>query len=714
MNADWRELWEVFLESTSNSLPELTLFVTGLISVLVLNAWLKQRRVKKIRSQIPLVLGGWGTRGKSGTERKKAALLNALGARVVSKTTGCEALLILASDLEQGEEVPLFRPHDKATIWEQVDVLERAVGLSADVMLWECMGLQPEYVRILQDSWMRDDLSTLTNAYPDHEDLQGPAGRDVAVSISTFVTQGGRVFTSEVSMRPVLAERARERGAEFLGLDADDADLICPDVLESFPYRVHPRNLLLCARVGEELGLDRDFVYQGVAEYLVPDLGVLKTYPGGEATIGVAGRRLRFTNSMSANERAGTLFNWDRLGLSDLDQSRQEWVVLVINNRADRIPRSKVFADLIVNDLGAHRCLLIGTNLEGLETYISESLERRLDRLTIPSDPERVEGWARGVLARDAAYLRALARTPSELAEHCAPLLGSASDAVARVLSELDPGATSEVLSKELQERLSPVVEEGQSFFRAALEGFCGLRSHAQALEEALAPAASAERLSSWLSRHREWYREAFLATVQVIPDPSTPGVETIRRCAGQAPPQTSVHVIGMQNIKGTGLDFANRWVALGRTHRLLQELGGFDLQAHEAAARSLRQLKQLSDFEHEEVCARLRALVNDGTLLAVQRREAQRLLELFHERSAGAEGGGGSAKPRSALTLRLLAWLELPLDTISSVMRTRRVKRVARELMAERISTPRAIELLEKDVKAQKPGWLIRWLDGR
>lgn len=707
-----RRLWLLFLESTSNSLVELALLVGALICLIVGNAWLKQRRTRRLRAEIPLVLGGWGTRGKSGTERKKAALLNALGVRVVSKTTGCEALLILASDLEQGEEVPLFRPHDKATIWEQVDVMERAVELDADVLLWECMGLQPEYVRILQDSWMRDDLSTLTNAYPDHEDLQGPAGRDVAVSISTFVPEGGRVFTSEVSMRPVLAQRARERGADFAALDPSEADLICPDVLESFPYRVHPRNLLLCARVGRELGLERDFVFQGVAEYLVPDLGVLKTYPGAEATIGVLGRRLRFTNSMSANERAGTLFNWDRLGLTDLNESRQEWVVLVVNNRADRIPRSKVFADLVVNDLGAHRCLLIGTNLGGLRSYIVESLERRLKRLAIPSEADRVEGWARGVLQRDSSYLRSLPRNLGELAAHLAPLLSVSPLELERALAEIDPDTSAEALGQEVWERFQRPGEEVLPFAQEALEGFCFLRAHRERLEAALAPGASPELLRDWLAAHVEWYRAAFMSTVEVLSDPATPGVDVIRRCAIQAPPGAPVHVIGMQNIKGTGLDFANRWVAIGRLHRLLEDLGGFDLQAQKAAGRALRLLNGLADFEHQEVCARLEALVNDGDLPPEQGTAARQLLERFEEAAPGGAGTARRSRERSAALRAVLGWFEVVLDPLASLRRTRIVRRIATDLQQERISTARAIELLNREVKAQKPGWLVRWLD--
>ena len=58
-----------------------------------------------------------------------------------------------------------------------------------------CMGLTPAYVDILQRHWMRDDLSTITNTYPDHEDLQGPAGLDVATTITQFIPVNGQLYT---------------------------------------------------------------------------------------------------------------------------------------------------------------------------------------------------------------------------------------------------------------------------------------------------------------------------------------------------------------------------------------------------------------------------------------------------------------------------------------------------------------------------------------
>ena len=80
-----------------------------------------------------------------------------LGYECLVKTTGCEAMFIHAIPGVPAREIFLHRPYDKATVWEQRDVLSLASRLDERVFLWECMALQPDLVNLLQAQWMRDD-----------------------------------------------------------------------------------------------------------------------------------------------------------------------------------------------------------------------------------------------------------------------------------------------------------------------------------------------------------------------------------------------------------------------------------------------------------------------------------------------------------------------------------------------------------------------------
>ena len=100
------------------------------------------------------------------------------------------------------------------------------------------------------------------------------------------------------------------------GTGSLDNSLLTPDILERFPYTVHPKNLALAFELGRQLGLTDAFCVKEIADHLVPDLGVLKTYP--EVFV-AGGRALRFSNGCSANARAGTMNNWRRLSLDNPD-----------------------------------------------------------------------------------------------------------------------------------------------------------------------------------------------------------------------------------------------------------------------------------------------------------------------------------------------------------------------------------------------------------
>ncbi|MCA1638789.1 MAG: hypothetical protein LC768_10735 [Acidobacteria bacterium] len=169
----WEQLKSFVLNLSENTIAQLWLFFILFALIFMGRQILAFYRIKRALRKIPLILGGWGTRGKSGTERKKAALFHALGYEIFSKTTGCEAMFLHSVNEPRASEIFLYRPYDKATIWEMGYTAELAARLNAEVYLWECMALNPRFVRILQRQWMRDDVSTITNTYPDHEDIQG-------------------------------------------------------------------------------------------------------------------------------------------------------------------------------------------------------------------------------------------------------------------------------------------------------------------------------------------------------------------------------------------------------------------------------------------------------------------------------------------------------------------------------------------------------------
>ena len=77
--------------------------------------------------------------------------------------------------------------------------------------------------------------------------------------------------------------------------------------------------------------------------------------------------------------------NWRRLGFDQQDpwDDPATWICGVVNNRADRVPRSKVFAKIIVEDIQADRFFLIGSNLQGLRGFIREAWDELAASFTL-------------------------------------------------------------------------------------------------------------------------------------------------------------------------------------------------------------------------------------------------------------------------------------------------------------------------------------------
>ncbi|MBW2258450.1 MAG: hypothetical protein JRI25_28185, partial [Deltaproteobacteria bacterium] len=525
----------------SNSVPQLALLSGGLVAYWVGRSLFRRRQETRWRGSIPLVIGGWGSRGKSGTERLKAAVFHGTGYTVLSKTTGCEAMVVASIPGREPTEIFLYRPYDKATIFEQRSVLRLARAMEPQVLLWECMALNPYYVQILQQDWVRDDFTTITNTYPDHEDIQGPTGRDVAEVISKIIPWRGAVLTSEQHMTPVVTQAAREMKASVDVVRPEEWLLLPKDLLARFPYNEH-----------EKLEIPRDVALRAMADHVVPDLGVLKEY----GPVDYDGRTASFVNGMSANERAGFLSNWQRMGFGAFSERSglEELNVVVVNNRADRLARQDVFAHIAALDVAADALVVIGTNVQSFHNtwlkVLDTELRDRLRDLAATSRERLVEEMG-----------RRLRRKPlsAEEAQERAVAVGADPAAVdGWVATFWKPSESLDAVCKSLV--LQPVAVRGS-----------GGRTVADAVHQWL-------RETSWLHLlgHREdWSTEeaisGFIALFGSrglpLANPALSGDQVLHAVAMTAPPGAQLRVLGSCNIKGTGLEFVYRWLSI---HKVL------------------------------------------------------------------------------------------------------------------------------------------------
>lgn len=677
-----------FFSAYSNDTQHLVIFIS-LISIYFLGKHVLQNRLlAKARNAIPLVIGGWGTRGKSGTERLKAALINSLGYSLVSKTTGCEAMFLYCHPFAKTEEIFLFRPYDKATIWEQYNLVRLAANLDSDVFLWECMALNPAYVKILQCDWMRDDLSTITNTYPDHEDIQGPAGKDVAETIAVFTPEKSKVIISEEQMLPLLREQAQRKKTDFASVNWLDAGLIPQDVLERFPYKEHPYNIALVLKIAAELKIPYDYAIKEMADRIVADIGVLKTYPA--ATINK--RQLEFNNGMSANERLGALGNWKRLQLDkqDIYEEPHIWVSTVVNNRADRIPRSKVFARILVRDIEADRHFLIGNNLDGLMSYIDDEWEEYIATIHICDAHGKLKSDALQILENAAQRLR-IAYKKEQVQQRLQVMV---EEKIAHLWQN----------PQQLQQQLQQHDTNPPQILNFHQQNITTLREY-ELLQQKITQNANASKLQiEFRKQLYKWFKRKIV----VIENYHATGDQVIETITQNTPPSVYNRIIGLQNIKGTGLDFVYRWQAWQNCYDIclkicsentnicnegIQELTTFidhGVLTYEHTQHTIQQaIKSSSDSKQKSKLHMLEQSIKD--------------FKKRNDKQANSTTDKNTSKFSFVLKL-----VEQILDAGDAIKRRKKANQIYTDLHNQRISIKRAIYELKKINHRQKGGWLV------
>ena len=696
---DWGDrIADYFVSVYENSLQHLAIVLAVGCSGFFARHLYLVRRIRNARKKLPLVIGGWGTRGKSGTERLKAALFNALGYNVMSKTTGCEAMFLYSRGYSEMKEMFLFRPYDKATIWEQEQLLQISTALDTEVFLWECMALNPDFVSILQRQWMNDDIATITNCYPDHENLQGPAGINIPQVMQRFIPRNSCLVTSEENMLPLLRDEAKQQKSRLHAVGWLQAAQLTPDILQRFPYQEHPYNIALILGLCKELGITEDFALKEMADRVVEDLGVLKCYPLAQ----VAGRRLEFINGMSANERFGTLDNWKRVGLSEQSKqwSDECWIATVVNNRADRVVRSQVFAEILVNDIQQDRCYLIGSNLEGLQSYIRLAWHKLLSDFTLwraDISPETAvanwQQWAERLRiptcrtqldARLQAQLKSLELLPyaEQLAAHWD-----------------QPEKWRQILPKE-PPYCQPLIDSASTLL-TQYQAFCDFAEQLPSAADTRQRHKLDQRAQQILG---QWFEEKFV----VIEDARASGEKVIQQIIDTTPPGILARVMGLQNIKGTGLDFIYRLQAWEACYRICERLQSTNANQIRSGLRTLvdfHEFGQLSESHlnetlndlHDSPLAQTELVHAELELITSRHREAMKTLR--QELEQGAING---------LLEKAIDSIESFADVGDAVRRRKQANQIYKDLVNERISSGKATTLLKALNRRQKGGWLV------
>ena len=332
----------------------------------------------RVLRRIPVRIHVNGTRGKTSVVRLIAAGLRAGEKCVYAK---CSGTLTSVTD-DAGNDFPVFR-FSKPNIIEQIRVLRRISQSRPEIVVMECMALQPRFQSLTETHMVRSTHGVITNARRDHLDVMGPTGLDVALAIAGSTPVNARLYTAEREYIDVFNSAAEDRGSTVRQISDAEVAAIPDEVLERFRYQEHAENVALSLCVCEELGVDREVALEGMAA-LPPEPGVMQIY-----RLNYHNRELVFVNAFAANDPESTRRIWERI-VERFGEEEGYRRIAVVNCRSDRPQRSREMAEAAAEWSRADRFrtdhfIVIGS---GTILFLREASRRGIppERLTVEEE----------------------------------------------------------------------------------------------------------------------------------------------------------------------------------------------------------------------------------------------------------------------------------------------------------------------------------------
>ena len=323
-----------------NNLTLIPVIMAGAFALGIAEKKLVQKNIDKI----PLRILVNGIRGKSTVTRLITGILKEAGYKVVGKTTGSAARIIYWD----AEEEIIYRRPEGPNITEQKSVIKKAAKRGADALVSECMAVNPDYQKALQEEFVQANVVVIVNVLEDHMDVMGPTLDQIAEGFTTTIPYDGHLILSNdnyVNYYKRIAKRRRTR------VYVADDTLVSEAFLKKFKYMVFPQNASLALAVADALGIDRQTAFKGMLN-AHPDPGAAEVW-----TLPSFGKNVYFINGFAVNDAASTLSMLERLHALGY---KTDNATIVMNCRPDRVDRSQQFAEDVLPYMNVKRIIAMG------------------------------------------------------------------------------------------------------------------------------------------------------------------------------------------------------------------------------------------------------------------------------------------------------------------------------------------------------------------
>lgn len=302
--------------------------------------------IKYYRKKIPLIIHVNGIRGKSTTTRLIDAGLRNCNYKVFSKTTGTVPTIINTNN----EEIPIKRL-GKANIREQIKMLRKAAKENADVLVLECMAVNPELQKICEEKILNANITIITNVRMDHIKDMGNTLEELAKALSNTTPTNGKLIVNDSEFNQLFLQEADKKNSKLIVAKPYD-DI---EDLDTFKD-----NIAIALEVSRQLNLDEKTFFDGMKSYH-KDIGAYGEFKKQDTI---------FLNGLSINDPDSIKIAYDKV----VQKYNKDELTILLNSRSDRPTRVTQHLEMI-KYLKCKKIILMGSSTK----YLIKKIKKEID-----------------------------------------------------------------------------------------------------------------------------------------------------------------------------------------------------------------------------------------------------------------------------------------------------------------------------------------------
>lgn len=293
------------------------------------------------RKKIPFIIHINGIRGKSTTTRLIDAGLRNCGYKVFSKTTGTIPTIINSNN----QEVVIKRL-GPANIREQIKMLKKASKEKVDVLVLECMAVNPELQKICEEKILKANIAIITNVRMDHLKDMGDSLEQLALALASTIPTNGKLIVNDSLFVSLFQSLASKKNSKVIVAKEYDKK----EDLQTFKD-----NLAIALQVARTMNLDEEKFFEGMKKYH-KDVGAYCEIKKDDTI---------FINGLSINDPDSIKIAYDKV----VDKYGNENLTILLNSRSDRPTRVLQHLNM-VKSLKCKKVILMGSATK----YLSKKL----------------------------------------------------------------------------------------------------------------------------------------------------------------------------------------------------------------------------------------------------------------------------------------------------------------------------------------------------